>query len=189
MTQLNMYKVEDKDLSILKKMKLGERLKWIREKANEYNNPLFTVYRLAEKISVAQSTISRIESGTQPRVDLLERIADQLGVSIAVFTDSYYENGGTPFIICGMSSSTQLFSPKSTFSLLDTQYEATLSLTLKTHEGINFKNIEETVFLSPIEHEEFADEVVALISKVRKRRKNWKIKQAASEKLFNNKEE
>ncbi|MED3627252.1 helix-turn-helix transcriptional regulator [Bacillus subtilis] len=189
MTDLKMYRVEENDLMYLKNENLGGRLKWIREKANEYNSPLFTVYRLAESISVAQSTISRIESGTQPRVDLLEKIAAQLGVSIAVFTDSYYEDGGKPFTICEKKDSNLQGSTKRTFSLLDTQYEATLSLSIKTHEGLDYKNIEETVFLSPIEHEEFADEVNALISKVRNRRKNWKTKQAAFEKLFSRKEE
>jgi transcriptional regulator with XRE-family HTH domain len=189
MSGMNMYMVEEKDLKLLKKEDLGGRLKWIREKANEYNSPLFTVYRLAESISVAQSTISRIESGTQPRVDLLEKIASQLGVSIAVFTDSYYKDGGKPFTICEKKDSNLEGLTKRTFSLLDTQYEATLSLSIKTHEGLDYKNIEETVFLSPIEHEEFADEVNALISKVRNRRKNWKTKQATFEKLFSRKEE
>jgi hypothetical protein len=36
---------------------------------------------------------------------------------------------------------------------------------------------------------QFADEVDALILKVRNRRKNWKIKQAAYEKLVNGREE
>jgi len=183
MTELNMYRLEEKDLIHLKYSSLGGRLKWIREKANEYNSPLFTVYRLAESVSVAQSTISRIESGTQPKFDLLEKIATQLGVSIAVFTDSYYQDGGKPFTICEGNINEHQLSQTGAFSLLDTQYEATISLSIKTHEGIDFQNLEETVFLSPIEHEEFFEEVVSLIYKVRERRKGWKIKQAAFEKL------
>ncbi|WNF37182.1 helix-turn-helix transcriptional regulator [Bacillaceae bacterium IKA-2] len=185
MDQLNMYRVEKSDLKILKQKSLGGRMQWIREKANEYNYPQFSVYRLAEKTSVAHSTISRIEVDTQPRVDLMEKIAVQLGVSIAVFTDSYYQNGGSPFTICDMNFNKKEDMTQKTFNLLDTQYVADLSLSLKTHEGITFIDIEETIVLSPLEHEEFVDEFAALISKVKKRRKNWKIKQAALEKLTN----
>ncbi|MDN3451093.1 helix-turn-helix transcriptional regulator [Planococcus sp. APC 3906] len=183
-----MYTVENNDLKILQNKDLGGRIKWIREKANEYNSPLFTAYRLAENISVAQSTISRIETGTQPRVDLLEKVAEQFGVSIAVFTDAYYQDGGKPFTICKSSGTTSPNSQEKIFNLIDTQYEATLSLSIKTHEGIDYTSIEETVFLSPLEHEEFVDEVNALVSKVRSRRKNWKIQQASLNKLTGRKE-
>lgn len=188
MEEMNMYTVENNDLKILQDKDLGGRIKWIREKANEYNSPLFTAYRLAENISVAQSTISRIETGTQPRVDLLEKVAEQFGVSIAVFTDAYYQDGGKPFTICKSSETTTPNSQEKIFNLIDTQYEATLSLLIKTHEGIDYVNIEETVYLSPLEHEEFIGEVNALISKVRSRRKNWKIQQAALNKLAGRKE-
>lgn len=190
MKALKMYTVEENDLKLLKTESLGGRLKWIREKANEYNPPLFTAYRLAEYLNVAQSTISRIESGAAaPKFELIEKIAAQLGVPISVFSDSYYEDGGKSFTICEKSDTANQNLPMRAFSLLDTQYEATISLSIQTHEGIEYENIEETVFLSPLEHEEFADEVVALITKVRNRRKSWKSKQAAFDRLSGRKEE
>lgn len=188
METLKMYTVEEHDLKYLKEATLSERVKWMREKANEYNPPLFSPYRLAEGVGVPQSTISRIEAGTLPKVELLDNIAVQLGVSVAVFTDSYYINGGEPFTICENGDNSPPHTSSRSFNLLDSQYEAKLSLSLKTHEGTDYASIEETVFLSPLEQEEFVDEVNALISKVRSRRKNWKIQQAALNKLTGRKE-
>jgi transcriptional regulator with XRE-family HTH domain len=186
--EVNMYHVEENELQKLRSMSLGERVRWIRKKAAELNDEqsqnLFSIYRIAEQTGIAQSTISKIESGDakEPKAWVLEKIAAYLGISIEVFFDAFYEHQRR-FIICGygkdlLEKNNGEFEP---FNLLDKRYEAHLSLSIITSSGDLYeeKSFNERVDLSTLEIEEFYDEVVSLIEKVRKRRKLWKSQQAA----------
>ncbi|WP_236017729.1 helix-turn-helix domain-containing protein [Alicyclobacillus acidoterrestris] len=61
-------------------MELGNRLKSARTDKN------LSMYQLAKRINMSQSTISKIESGKmRPTVDLMERICEALNLTLAEF--------------------------------------------------------------------------------------------------------
>jgi transcriptional regulator with XRE-family HTH domain len=186
--EANMYLVEENELQKLKSLSLGKRVRWIRKKAAEINDEqsqnLFSIYRIAEQTGIAQSTISKIESedAKEPKAWVLEKIAAYLGISIEVFFDAFYEHPRR-FTICGygkdlLEKDNGEYEP---FNLLDSRYEAYLTLSIITSSGDLFegKSLNEKVDLSTLEIQEFYDEIVSLIEKVRRRRKLWKSQQAA----------
>jgi transcriptional regulator with XRE-family HTH domain len=61
-------------------MNIGERLKLARNQQN------ISMNKLAKLADISQSTLSRIEAGTQiPTFDVVERCIDALGYSLADF--------------------------------------------------------------------------------------------------------
>ena len=74
----------------------------INKLVNLYKSKLMTQEEFAEKVGVSKTTISQIINGqTNPRVDLVERFAKELGVSVGYFFDeekevnkNFLENSG-----------------------------------------------------------------------------------------------
>ncbi|ABO49425.1 putative transcriptional regulator, XRE family [Desulforamulus reducens MI-1] len=72
-------------------MKLGQRLKSMREQQN------ISMNMVAKRADIAQSTLSRIESGQQmPTFDVLERIITALGLTLADFFSEDNKNFTVP---------------------------------------------------------------------------------------------
>ncbi|MBU5248167.1 helix-turn-helix domain-containing protein [Bacillus halotolerans] len=189
MKELKTYLTTTDDLQKLKGMEIGERIKWIREKANSENEPLFTVYRVADQTGLSQSTIARIEGGKvkNPQLPKLKQIAEYLGVNMEVFLDDYYKGILKSFIICSQTMKIDdKDSDKSPFNLLDVAYK--VQLTAKVKSTISeFEEIalDETVELTPLDYQEFIDDVSLLVEKIHNRRLTWKTKQNALERLMN----
>lgn len=170
------YEVTEEDLLVLKQKKhFGERLNFIREKADMCNDGEFTINKFASKVGTAQSTISRIEAGElqDPKGSLLIKIAKALSVPMEVFYSEYYHEDLTSFVICGYK--------KLTFDvdMLEPIYRVDFKMTAYTRDGLAFQEIEKSIGVSILELEETFDEGHSLLNKVDKRRKLWEKKKLA----------
>lgn len=173
------YTVTKSDLKHIGKLSFGERVKWIRSKANEINSPYFTIPNLAASAGIGQATLSRIESGElkDPKSNVLYRIAKALALPMEVFQDEYYEENPHPFTIHG---ETEIIPNE---NLTETFYRVELLLNLSTKDGKQHEKLHEEFYISPIEYEELLEDAQLLVEKVRRRRERWGNKKNAWNKL------
>jgi transcriptional regulator with XRE-family HTH domain len=175
------YTTTETDLKLLKKMQFGQRMKWIREKANELHHGEFSINELANKADIAPSSLLRIEDGDSKDTKslVLIKLANCMSVPVEVFHDPYYENTLREFTICGVSEATR------NWHLTDIAYKVQLQLQVFSPQNIEVQAIDETLGLSVLEYEEFIGEVRQLLQKVRDRRNRWN-KMLESYKLLSN---
>lgn len=185
------YVTTKEDLKLLKDKTIGDRVRWVREKANHQNPSSFTRYKVAKNTNLAKSTITRIEDGTisQPQYSKLEIIASYLQVNADVFFDSYYDDKMFNFVIGEAEDIKEYEETYKTLNILDEAYQAKVWTSIVSlHSGEVAEEFEEEVELSPLEYEEFKEEIKWLFYKVKERRKTWHQKRIAEQKL-NNREE
>ena len=188
MEKFEPYAINHEEFRILKEMtSIGERLQWIREKANKINPTFFTRYRVADKSNLSQSTIKRIEENevTNPQRKKLDSIAAYLRVPIEVFYDDFYEGEPKSFIICEPEDeSMKTGELNNEISLESVSYVVELTATTRSIMTDNTEDtLEEKVELTPLDYEEFIDDLTALVEKVRKRRQVWALKRNAYNRL------
>ncbi|RIU93425.1 helix-turn-helix domain-containing protein [Oceanobacillus picturae] len=188
MNKFEPYAIKHEDFLELKEMSsLGERVQWIREKANEKNPTLFTRYRVADKSSLSQSTIKRIEENevASPQRKKLEDIAAYLRVPVEAFFDDYYKGEPKSFIICEPEDEIIKEIDLESVSYVVELSAITKSIMAKTNE-VTF---EDKVELTALDYEEFIDDLTTLVEKVKKRRQTWELKRNAYNRLKGVKEE
>lgn len=194
MNKFEPYAIKHEDFLELKEMSsLGERVQWIREKANEKNPTLFTRYRVADKSNLSQSTIKRIEENevTNPQQKKLESIAAYLQVPVEVFFDDYYKGEPKTFSIGEMDDETAKKERiDKIISLESVSYVVGLTaITKSIMANTNEITLEDKVELTALDYEEFIDDLSTLIEKVKKRRQTWELKRNAYNRLKGVKEE
>lgn len=189
MEKFKTYTTSIDDLRELKTKSMGERLSWIREKANEKNKSMFTMYRVADQTGIAQSTIGRIESGEvkNPQLPKIEKIAEYLGVNMEVLFDDYYKGKLKEFIICESKNATNIGVKEDMhLDVMDVAYQVEVQANITSVYSHNqVTSFNETIEITPLEYEELLDELSFLINKVKKRRTTWRTKINASERLSN----
>lgn len=180
------YQTTDEDLNELKsKQNVNERIEWIRRKANERNNSFYTSMKVAKDIGVAPSVLAKVESGftKNPNLDLLQKLSGYFDVPIAAFFDEYYESPA-PFTIFGSNN-----SKLDTMPLFRTAYQVDLSYEIASVNSDYMDSARSTLYLSPLDIEEFQEEFAFLTQKYESRLKRRKAKIESLEKLNRNKEE
>lgn len=183
LSELKTYFTTIDDLKVLKNLKIGERIKWIRDIANEKNPGLFTAYRLSEQTGISQSTIGRIENGKvqNPQLPKLKKIADYLGVQMEVFLDDYYMGDLEGFVICqNIEEEVDIDFEHKPVGLMNVAYRIKLTADVESiHSEFNEVVLDKTVELTPLDYEEFIEELAELVEKIENRRLRWKTKQNA----------
>jgi transcriptional regulator with XRE-family HTH domain len=185
-SMLKPYKTNAIDIQDLKKKSIGERVFWIREKAEEVNKSYFTRYRVAEKTGIAFTTIVRIEENEvkNPQIAKLESIADYLGVPAKVFFDEYYEGVPEGFIICEPKELKLEIIQGNPLDLMSVTHVIELVVRSKsTISDFTDIPVDEIIEVTPLDYEEFIDEVKALAKRLQKRRLSWQNKKNAAERL------
>jgi len=175
------YKTTMEDLNELgQKKTVTERIEWIRKKASQVNGGIYTVSKVAYAIGVAPSVITKLESGftKNPNLDLLQNLSNFFCVPIIVFFDEYYASP-FPFTIFGPRHSGVNVGP-----LFRAAYQIDLSCTISSLNSEHTEVIEESVYLSPLEIEEFQEEFKFLLYKYKARQKRWASKLTSLEDLY-----
>lgn len=187
MRELKTYFTTMDDLETLEKLKIGERIKWIRDIANEKNPGLFTAYRLSEQTGISQSTIGRIESGKvqNPQIPKLQKIAEYLGVQMEVFLDDYYTRDLEGFVICqNIDGKLEMDVEQKPIGLMNVAYRIRLQADAESiFSDFNDIVLDKTVELTPLDYEEFIEDLTELVEKIEQRRLRWKTKQDAFDRL------
>jgi transcriptional regulator with XRE-family HTH domain len=164
------YQTTEQDLMELKKKEcVNKRIEWIRKKATEVNGGLYTISKVANDIEVGPSVLTKLESGftKNPNLDLLQGLSIYFSVPIIAFFDEYYENP-VPFTIFGPRHSSLDVGP-----LFRPAYQIELSCTISSLNSEHTEISEENFYLSPLEIEEFQEELKFLLFKIKNRQKKW----------------
>ncbi|MDQ1147044.1 transcriptional regulator with XRE-family HTH domain [Bacillus sp. SORGH_AS 510] len=180
MSKRKSYQTTEQDLNELKNKKnVNERIEWIRKKASEVNEGLYTVSKVANDIKVSPSVITKLESGftKNPNLDLLQSLSSYFCVPIIAFFDEYYESP-YPFTIFGPRHSGLDVGP-----LFREAYEADFCCTVSSLNSQHTDTIEGRFYLTPLEIEEFQEELDYLLYKYRARKERWTSKLTALENL------
>lgn len=91
---MNTFKLTDKDLSLLKSMTLGLRIKYFRSKVRSIsdNKKAFSATELAKRIGISFQALSAIENDKtkNPSFEIITSLCKELNIPIDALTDEYY---------------------------------------------------------------------------------------------------
>jgi|HigsolmetaAR205D_1030408.scaffolds.fasta_scaffold04774_2 transcriptional regulator with XRE-family HTH domain len=93
---MNTFQLSDKELSILKSMTLGMRIKYFRNKvrSNSENKQAFSATEVAKRIGISFQALSAIENDKtkNPSFDIISNLCKELSIPIDALTDEFYIN-------------------------------------------------------------------------------------------------
>lgn len=93
---MNTFQLSDDDLTILKSMTLGMRVKYFRNKIRSIsdNKQAFSATEVAKKIGISFQSFSAIENDKtkNPSFDIISNLCKELGIPIDALTDEFYTN-------------------------------------------------------------------------------------------------
>lgn len=184
MSKQKAYQATEKDLIELQsKGSVNKRIEWIRNKASEVNDGLYTVSKVANDIGVGPSVLSKLESGftKNPNLELLQSLSNYFSVPINAFFDEYYENP-IPFTIFGPRYSSLDVGP-----LLRPAYQVDMSYTITSLNSDSANELEGSFYLSPLDLDEFQEEIEFLLYKYQARQQRRDSQLQTLETFKNNK--
>lgn len=96
------YQISSSEFNLLKNSTIGERIRFIRHKLEDYISPgNYTTSSISKRTGIAAQTITTIERGEskKPSFVVIHALAKEFKVPIGVFTDDYYEGEEKLFIL------------------------------------------------------------------------------------------